>query len=96
MRPLRTRYAASKDKTMDSADWEHVRESICAQLEIGMSKGETALDIVTGFICLERQKNLEAIENAVAAALACEQGPITSKGRVLRWKQPLRSSGPSK
>jgi hypothetical protein len=80
---------------MDSADWEHVRQAICAQLEIGMSKGETALDIVTGFICLERQKNLEAIENAVAAALARDQAPITNKGRVLRWKQPLRSSGPT-
>ena len=79
---------------MDWADWEGVREEICAELEIGMSKGETALDIVTRFVCLERQKNLDAIENAVAAALEREHGPIPSRGRVLPWKQPLRSSSP--
>jgi hypothetical protein len=79
---------------MDSADWEDVRQEICAQLETGMSEGEAALDIVTRFVCLERQKNLDAIENAVAAALAREHGPIPSRGRVLPWKQPLRSSSP--
>jgi hypothetical protein len=77
---------------MDSDDWEDVREEICSQLETGMSEGEAALDIVTRFVCLERQKNLDAIENAVAAALAREHGPIPSKGRVLQWKRPLRSA----
>jgi hypothetical protein len=81
---------------MDSADWEDVREEICTQLEIGMSKGETELETMTRFVWLERQKNLYVIENAVADALAREHGPITSKGRVLQWKQPLRSSGPFK
>jgi hypothetical protein len=76
---------------MDAAGWEDVKEEICTQLEIGMSQGETELETMTRFVWLERMKNLDAIENAVAAALAREQGPITSKARVLQWKQPLRS-----
>jgi|HubBroStandDraft_5_1064220.scaffolds.fasta_scaffold183100_2 hypothetical protein len=75
---------------MDAADWEDVREEICTQLEIGMSKGETELETMTRLVWLERQNSLEAIENAVAAALARERGPITSRARVLQWKQPLR------
>jgi hypothetical protein len=78
---------------MDDAGWEDIREEICMQLEIGMSKGETELETMTRFIWLERQNNLEAVENAVAAALARGRGLITSKAKVLQWKPPLRSSG---
>jgi hypothetical protein len=79
---------------MDSVKWDDVKEEICTQLEIGMSKGETELETMTRFVWLERRHNLQAIENAVADALARQYGPTTSKGRVLQWKQPLRSSGP--
>lgn len=78
---------------MDSVDWENVREEVCAQLAIGMSKGETELEIMTRLVWLERQNNLYAIEKAVAAALDCERGLVTRKARVLQWKPPLRSPG---
>jgi hypothetical protein len=75
-------------------DWEDVREEVCTQLEIGMSKGETELETMTRLVWLERQKNLDAIERAVAAALDRERGTVTRKARVLQWKPPLRASGP--
>jgi hypothetical protein len=79
---------------MDAADWEDLREEVCTQLEIGMSKGETELDTVTRLLWLERQNNLDAIEKAVAAALERERGLVTGKARVLQWKPPLRSPAP--
>ena len=79
---------------MDSADWDDVREEVCAQLEIGMCKGETELETMTRLVWLERQNNLDAIERAVAAALDEERGLVIRKSRVLRWKPPLRSPGP--
>jgi hypothetical protein len=80
---------------MDIADWEDVREEICTHLEIGRGMGETELDTMTRFVWLERQMHLDAIDKAVAAALDRERGLATSKARVLQWKPPLRSSGPS-
>ena len=79
---------------MDSADWDDVREEVCTQLEIGMSKGETELETMTRFVWLERLNNLDAIEKAVAAALDRERGLITRKARVLQWRLPSRSLGP--
>ncbi len=79
---------------MDIADWEDVREEICTHLEIGRSMGETELDTMTRFVWLERQMHLDAIEKAVAAALDHERGLVTGRAKVLRWKPPLRSSGP--
>jgi hypothetical protein len=79
---------------MDSADWEEVREEVRAQLEIGMIKGETALETMTRLVWLERQTSLDAIEEAVTAALDYERGLVTRKGRVLQWRPPLRSAGP--
>jgi hypothetical protein len=79
---------------MDAAGWEDVREEVCTQLEIGMSRGETELDTVTRMIWLERQDKFDAIEKAVTAALNLERGLATRKARVLQWKSPLRSSGP--
>ena len=76
---------------MDSAAWEDVREEICAQLEIGMIKGETELETMTRLVWLERQNNLDAIEKAVTAALDRERGLVTRRARVLEWKPPLRS-----
>ena len=50
-------------------DWEDVREEVCTQLEIGMSRGETELDTMTRLIWLERQDKVDAIERAVTDAL---------------------------
>jgi hypothetical protein len=77
-------------------DWEDVREEVCTHLEIGKSRGESELDTVTRLIWLERVNALDAIEKAVAAALAIdlERGLATRKARVLQWKPPLRSRGP--
>jgi hypothetical protein len=77
---------------MNSASWEDVREEICTHLEIGMSNGETELDIMTRLIWLERQNNFDAIDKAVAAALDRERGLVTRKAKVLPWKLPLRLS----
>ena len=73
-------------QTMDNADWEDVREEVCTELEIGMSKGETELDTMTRLIWLERQSNLDAIERAVAAALDPKREPLTRKAKGLQWK----------
>jgi hypothetical protein len=83
---------AERVQTLNISDWEDVREEVCAHLELGLSKGETELDIVTRLIWLERQNNLGAIEKAVAAALDRERGLLTRQARVLQWKPPLRSS----
>ena len=79
---------------MDASGWEDVKEEVCTQLEIGMSKGETELETMTRLIWLERQNNLDAIEKAVAAALARERGLSTKGAKVLQWKPPLRTHGP--
>lgn len=79
---------------MDAADWEDLREEVCTQLEIGISKGEAELDTMTRLVWLERHKNLDAIEKAVAAALNGERRPIAGKARVLQWKPPSRSPSP--
>jgi hypothetical protein len=78
---------------MDASGWEDVREEVCTQLEIGMSKGETELETMTRLVWLERQNSLDAIEKAVAAALELERGLVTRKAKVLPWKPPLRSLG---
>jgi len=79
---------------MDTADWEDVREEVCTHLEIGMSKGETELDVMTRLIWLERQNTLDAVEKAVAAALDRERGLVIRKAKVLQWKPPSRPSLP--
>jgi hypothetical protein len=78
---------------LNTSEWEDVRAEVSAHLELGLSKGETELDIVTRLIWLERQNNLGAIEKAVTAALNRERGLVTRQARVLQWKPPLRSSG---
>ena len=75
-------------------DWEDVREEVCTHLEAGRAMGETELDTMTRLIWMERQRNLDAIERAVAAALDRERGLLTRKARVLPWKPPLPSVGP--
>jgi hypothetical protein len=79
---------------MDNFGWEDVREEVCTQLEIGMSKGETDLETMTRFVWLERQNNLDAIEKAVAAALERERASVLGRAKVLEWKPPLRSRAP--
>jgi hypothetical protein len=69
-----------------------MREEVCTKLEIGMSKGETELDIVTRLIWLERKNTADAIEKAVAAALESER---RRKAEVLDQKSPLCSRAPS-
>jgi hypothetical protein len=74
-------------------DWEDVREEVCTKLEIGMSQGETELDVVTRLIWLERQNNLNAIEEAVTKALLRERG-LVKTATVLQWKPRRRLAGP--
>jgi hypothetical protein len=71
---------------MDAATWEDVREEVCTQLEIGMSRGEAELDTMTRLIWLERQDKFDAIEKAVTAALNLERGIAPRKAKVLQWK----------
>jgi hypothetical protein len=80
-------------QSMDTAGWEDLREEVCTQLEIGMSRGEAELDTMTRLIWLERQDKVDAIERAVTDALTLERGLAIRKARVLPWKPPLRSSG---
>jgi hypothetical protein len=79
---------------MNTAHWADVREEVCTHLEIGRGMGETELETMTRLLWLERQNNLDAVENAVAAALDRERGLVTRTARVLQWKLPLRSPGP--
>jgi hypothetical protein len=72
-------------------DWEDVREEVCTHLEVGRVMGENELDTMARLIWTERQKNLDAIDRAVAEALNREREQLTRKARVLQWKPPLRS-----
>ncbi len=79
---------------MHSAGWDALKEEVRTRLEIGVSKGETELEVMTRLIWQERQDSLIAIEKAVAAALAGEDEMVTPKARVLPWRPPSRSLGP--
>jgi hypothetical protein len=75
-------------------DWEDVREEVCTKLEIGMSQGETELDTVTRLVWIERQGNLDAIEEAIATALRRERGMVPRTATLLQWRPRLRTRGP--
>jgi hypothetical protein len=43
---------------MSPADWEDLKEAICAQLFLGKENGEDELETVARIVFLERQKYL--------------------------------------
>jgi hypothetical protein len=72
---------------MDTTDWEDLRRGL-HELEFGMGIGGTELETMPLLIRVERQNSLIAIEEAAAAALDRERGPlIVGNSKVLQWKR---------
>jgi hypothetical protein len=96
---------------MSAADWEDLKEEICAQLFLGKENGEAELETIARIVWLERQKcltlivseqlrkaavaALEAVEKTVTSPIDQEHGVGFPKGKLLRWKTRSRSVGES-
>jgi hypothetical protein len=94
---------------MSAADWEDLKEEICAELLLGKENGEAEPETMGRILWLERERYLtlpiserlqqffkaalEAVEKPVNPPVGGERGADSDKSKLLKWKTRSRSLG---